>query len=122
MYDDEVERHPSNEAERLLQHDETFMEMADLSPEQMGEEKNQSQSSASYTDEEGHAGSSGSRQVTRDGEDVALADRGQHVEYRVYKIRWFGLTQLILLNIVVSWDVSRSISAIEGREHQGLTP
>ena len=27
-------------------------------------------------------------------------------EYRVYKRRWFGLVQLILLNIVVSWDVS----------------
>ncbi|KAI9714373.1 MAG: hypothetical protein M1820_000334 [Bogoriella megaspora] len=25
-------------------------------------------------------------------------------EYRVYKRRWFGLVQLILLNIVVSWD------------------
>ena len=33
---------------------------------------------------------------------------GRHTEYRVYKIRWFGLTQLILLNIVVSWDVSTS--------------
>jgi len=26
--------------------------------------------------------------------------------YRVYRIRWFGLFQLILLNIIVSWDVS----------------
>jgi hypothetical protein len=26
--------------------------------------------------------------------------------YRVYKIRWFGLVQLVLLNIIVSWDVS----------------
>ena len=30
---------------------------------------------------------------------------GAHTEYRVYKIRWFGLGQLILLNIIVSWDV-----------------
>ena len=28
------------------------------------------------------------------------------VEYKVYKRRWFGLVQLVLLNIVVSWDVS----------------
>ncbi|KAJ9631050.1 hypothetical protein H2203_001578 [Taxawa tesnikishii (nom. ined.)] len=28
----------------------------------------------------------------------------QHVEYRVYKRRWFGLIQLVLLNIAVSWD------------------
>lgn len=26
--------------------------------------------------------------------------------YRTYKRRWFGLVQLVLLNIVVSWDVS----------------
>lgn len=28
------------------------------------------------------------------------------VEYKVYKRRWFGLVQLTLLNIIVSWDVS----------------
>jgi FLVCR family MFS transporter 7 len=27
-------------------------------------------------------------------------------QYRVYKRRWFGLFQLVLLNIIVSWDVS----------------
>lgn len=26
--------------------------------------------------------------------------------YRVYKRRWFGLLQLTLLNVIVSWDVS----------------
>lgn len=30
---------------------------------------------------------------------------GGQVVYKVYKRRWFGLTQLVLLNIVVSWDV-----------------
>ncbi|KAF2104371.1 MFS general substrate transporter [Rhizodiscina lignyota] len=42
-------------------------------------------------------------------DDVALEERnspqgssGQ--EYRVYRRRFFGLTQLILLNIIVSWD------------------
>lgn len=28
------------------------------------------------------------------------------VEYRTYKRRWLGLAQLMLMNIVVSWDVS----------------
>ena len=28
------------------------------------------------------------------------------VVYKVYKRRWFGLVQLVLLNIIVSWDVS----------------
>lgn len=31
-------------------------------------------------------------------------------EYRVYKRRFFGLAQLVLLNIIVSWDVSRNIN------------
>lgn len=27
------------------------------------------------------------------------------LEYRVYKRRWFGLAQLVFLNIIVSWNV-----------------
>jgi len=30
---------------------------------------------------------------------------GTSTEYRTYKRRWFGLVQLTLMNIVVSWDV-----------------
>lgn len=29
-----------------------------------------------------------------------------HTHFKVYKRRWLGLAQLVLLNIVVSWDVS----------------
>jgi hypothetical protein len=29
------------------------------------------------------------------------------IAYKVYKRRWFGLVQLVLLNIIVSWDVSQ---------------
>ncbi|KAI9806126.1 MAG: hypothetical protein M1833_004533 [Piccolia ochrophora] len=32
------------------------------------------------------------------------AEATVHPEYRVYKRRWFGLLQLVLLNIIVSWD------------------
>lgn len=32
----------------------------------------------------------------------------EHTVYKVYKRRWFGLVQLALLNIIVSWDVSTS--------------
>lgn len=32
-----------------------------------------------------------------------------HSHYKVYKRRWFGLAQLVLLNVVVSWDVSTSL-------------
>ena len=37
------------------------------------------------------------------GEDVERTPSGR--VYKVYKRRWFGLVQLVLLNIIVSWDV-----------------
>lgn len=49
--------------------------------------------------EDGHAGNG-------DGRRHGHAQTYSHTHYRVYKRRWFGLAQLVLLNIVVSWDVS----------------
>lgn len=43
---------------------------------------------------------------------VREANGGQ-VVYKVYKRRWFGLTQLVLLNIVVSWDVREILNQIK---------
>ena len=37
--------------------------------------------------------------------DRPVSTERTHVEYKVYKRRWFGLVQLILLNIVESWGV-----------------
>lgn len=34
-----------------------------------------------------------------------LEHENEHGEYRVYRRRWFGLAQLVILNIIVSWDV-----------------
>jgi hypothetical protein len=34
------------------------------------------------------------------------ADRQEESQYRVYKRRWLGLLQLVLLNTMNSWDVS----------------
>jgi hypothetical protein len=39
----------------------------------------------------------------------SVAD-AESTEYRVYKRRWFGLVQLTLMNIIVSWGVSTYIS------------
>jgi hypothetical protein len=36
-----------------------------------------------------------------------------HQHYKVYKRRWFGLAQLVLLNIVASWDVGCSFSLLQ---------
>jgi hypothetical protein len=34
-------------------------------------------------------------------------ENGTSTEYRTYKRRWFGLIQLTLMNIMVSWGVSQ---------------
>ena len=76
---------------------------------QTAENKHPSQAEERYTDEQSNGEASGSRPSAASEEEIAPMGGG-HSEYRVYKIRWFGLTQLILLNIVVSWDVSVSYS------------
>lgn len=90
-----------NEAERLLQPQYEMNEMVDLNA---GHEIEQSlsRSASRYTDERSRADISGISssqlpfmEVTED-----------NTVYKVYKRRWFGLVQLVLLNIVVSWDVS----------------
>ena len=112
MQKSQVEQNPSDsEAEHLLRivKDEDWMEMAELEHERSGEENQQSHVERLYSDEELEA--TRTRSIP-EGDEAALAN-GEHVVYRVYKIRWFGLTQLILLNIIVSWDVSRIVTPIQ---------
>ena len=104
MHGDQAERHQTHsEAEHLLPHDS--MEMGDLSPQQTRDDKHPSQLEERYTDSQSNGEASASRPSAA-GEEEFAPINGRRTEYRVYKIRWFGLTQLILLNIVVSWDVS----------------
>ena len=98
-----------SEVEHLLHKDEDWMEMAGLQHNRAEYEGQHSNLERVYSD--------GELEATRtrsmpDGDESALAN-GQHVVYRVYKIRWFGLTQLILLNIIVSWDVSSIVTLIQ---------
>ena len=110
MQKGQVEQNPSDsEAEHLLHKDEDWMEMAGLEHERSGDESQQSHIERTYSDGELEATRTRS---TSEGDEVALAS-GQNVVYRVYKIRWFGLTQLILLNIIVSWDVSRIVTSVQ---------
>ena len=44
--------------------------------------------------------------ATTHGIEDELLGSNSDTQFRVYKRRWFGLIQLVLLNIVVSWDVS----------------
>jgi len=43
---------------------------------------------------------------------VGGSNEGDGIVYKTYKRRWFGLLQLTLLNIVVSWDVSISMPTL----------
>ena len=105
MHGDQAERHETrSEAEHLLPRDS--MEMGDLSPQQTRDDKHPSRLEERYTDSQGNGEASGSRPSAAGEEEEFAPINGGRTEYRVYKIRWFGLTQLILLNIVVSWDVS----------------
>ena len=104
MHGDSDERRQTHgEAEHLLSIDS--MEMGDMSPQQTRENKVSSHAEETYTDEQSNGEASGMRFA---GEEEVAPINGGHTEYRVYKVRWFGLGQLILLNIVVSWDVSIS--------------
>ncbi|KAI0169042.1 MFS general substrate transporter [Hypoxylon sp. FL1284] len=69
-------------------------------------------------DDAGFAGA-GARSQEVENASVEDGDRGA-VVYKVYKRRWFGLAQLTLLNIIISWDwltfspVSQSAAAYYG--------
>ena len=103
MHGDLDERRQTHgEAEHLLSVDS--MEMGDMSPQQTRENKIPSHVEETYTDEQSNGEASGLRFSAAGEEEVAPINGGQ----TVYKVRWFGLSQLILLNIVVSWDVSIS--------------
>lgn len=61
-------------------------------------------------DEEGHVTSSRRRPWARKSKSYS------HAHFKVYKRRWFGLGQLVLLNIVVSWDVSTWILQLSSQQ------
>ena len=104
MHGDQADRNQTHgEAEHLLSADS--VEMGNMSPQETREDKSPSHVEDRYTDEQRNGEASASRPSVVGEEEVAPII-GRHTEYRVYKIRWFGLTQLILLNLVVSWDVS----------------
>lgn len=44
--------------------------------------------------------------ATSSGSLTSPTDETGSMDYRLYKRRFFGLAQLVLLNVIVSWDVS----------------
>lgn len=105
----------SSEAERLLGPHGEMNEMVDLIPRREGEES-PSRSEGRYTDERSPADIPG----TSSSQLPFMEVTGDQTVYKLYKRRWFGLIQLVLLNIVVSWDVSlhsnsKSAMSTEGK-------
>ena len=98
MQDDAHDIAPGkDEAMRLLYPDEGWTEMAAVN----SVIESQPGAEARYTDEANHAEPSRPSAVVED----ETQPNEELMVYKVYKIRWFGLMQLVLLNIVVSWDV-----------------
>ena len=103
--DDEV-----NEAEHLLSENDDSMEMAGVNAESSrdGNWDQVNRVGTTYTDNPSTA-ERPSLDAARTAESTMPINGPQETIYRVYKMRWFGLGQLILLNIIVSWDVSRDL-------------
>ncbi len=64
-----------------------------------------------------HNGESSSSAIQGQTDGIALVAQEQRVSgrvqrFKVYKRRWFGLFQLTLLNIIVSWDASTPETAV----------
>ena len=83
------------------------MEMSTLRSSSAGKEDS-TQVQSTYTDHVDRVTSQASTAGPSEIHDEGARLNGEEQEYRVYKIRWFGLLQLVLLNIIVSWDVGRS--------------
>jgi hypothetical protein len=92
--------------------DGSWVKMSDIEPVQT---HGSTVKGATQIEEVIHENAQGSSSRAIDGEAEAQPNlRGRrpkpkqsysHTHFKVYKRRWLGLGQLVLLNIVVSWDV-----------------
>ncbi|KAL8765179.1 MAG: hypothetical protein Q9209_007678 [Squamulea sp. 1 TL-2023] len=90
-----VDRSIREEQERLLGHDIEFEDMT---------ERVVYNKDVAYMDNESRDGAVSGQIATVDGAPEGEGNGPAPQVYRVYKRRWFGLLQLVLMNIVVSWD------------------
>ncbi|KAL8710708.1 MAG: hypothetical protein Q9220_004726 [cf. Caloplaca sp. 1 TL-2023] len=86
-------RSSREEQEQLLRNDIEFEEMTDI---------NKGDGSMDGTSH--HAEAERGVSNTSEGRENGGNGEGPPPVYRVYKRRWFGLMQLVLMNIIVSWD------------------
>lgn len=77
-------------------------ERPDKTPDTVHEVTQQRSSSNTSQDDDAHA-----QHEQHQYQDLSrIQSHTSHVVYRVYRRRWFGLAQIVLLNIIISWDVS----------------
>lgn len=95
-----IDRSFRGEHQRLLGHDIEFEDMT----ERIADNNKHAACMENHSRDEAGVGHAS----TVDGAPDNHEEDGQAppVVYRVYKRRWFGLMQLVLMNITVSWDVS----------------
>ena len=101
------EGHDHSETAHLLSPNEIEMEITAMRTSSSDDKNKATNGTSRYTDDTNAQAGSAARESRGGEEDTAPAhESADAVQYRVYKIRWFGLVQLVLLNIIVSWDVS----------------
>ncbi|KAK8214111.1 major facilitator superfamily domain-containing protein [Phyllosticta capitalensis] len=75
-------------------------ERPDKTPDTVHEVTQQRSSSNTSQDDDAHA-----QHDQHQYQDLSrIQSHTSHVIYRVYRRRWFGLAQIVLLNIIISWD------------------
>lgn len=110
----------------LIRVSESWVKMSGIEPVQS---HGSTAKGATWIEENNYEDVQGSSSRAIDGEvetNTAIPQRRpkpkqtySHTHFKVYKRRWLGLGQLVLLNIVVSWDVSRAIMYSE-RAHTNV--
>lgn len=100
----------SNEEERLLSSSRQRISLVNLNSAQKA--SSPTRMDGEYSDEinTGISGTDSSRQGSIEGSE-------NNVEYKVYKRRWLGLIQLVLLNIIESWGVRIEHSVLMKQVH-----
>lgn len=93
--------------------DGSWVKMNDIAPVETHESITKN---AVQVEEDVYENAEGSSSRVRGGEEDMAPQNARHrpkpkhtyshTHFKVYKRRWLGLGQLVLLNIVVSWDVS----------------
>ncbi|KAL8798796.1 MAG: hypothetical protein Q9200_007694, partial [Gallowayella weberi] len=97
MHDDPsvIDHSFRGEQERLLGHDIEFEDMTDRSANNKDPD---------FMDGEPRDEADPGRVTGVNEASYAVEDGQAPPVYRTYKRRWFGLMQLVLMNIIVSWD------------------